>query len=161
MYRRPLLPHDLRPPESWAGPGFTARPLRLTDARDDLAAVPASATRLRGAMDPADPWPEGLALHENRVDLGCPEREFTAGHSCTWSLRDPDDRRCLGCACLYPADRAGADAMAFWSVRMGHTERDPAVGAAFRALIAALPLTCALPGRDAPWPIWRARPPRT
>lgn len=160
MYRRPLLPHGLRPPECWSGPGFAARPLRLTDARDDLAAVRASAARLQGSMDPADPWPQGLTLHENRVDLGWHEREFTAGHSYAWTLRDPGDRICIGCAYLYPADRAGVEAMAFWWLRTGHQALDSPVGTAFRALIAALPLTCAFPGRDEPWPDWLARPPR-
>ncbi len=160
MYRRPLLPDGLRPPESWAGPGFAARPLRLADAEDDFAAVLASADRLRGAMDPDDPWPAGLSLHENRVDLGWHEREFTAGHSYAWTLRDPADRLTLGCAYLYPADRAGFDAMAFWWVRTGHEALDAPVGDAFRALIAALPLTCAFPGRDQFWPNWRALPRR-
>lgn len=158
MYRRPLLPHGLRPPATWAGPGFAARPLRLADAEDDLAAVLASADRLRGAMDPEDPWPEGLTLHENRVDLGWHEREFTAGHSYAWTLRDPRDRDTLGCAYLYPADRAGPDAMAYWWLRSGHEGLDAPVGTAFRALIAALPLACAFPGRDPSWAEWRARP---
>jgi hypothetical protein len=59
MYKRPLLPLGVRPPDTFAGPGFIARPLRLSDAEDDFEAVMASADRLRGAMDPADPWPEG------------------------------------------------------------------------------------------------------
>jgi hypothetical protein len=157
MYKRPLLPAGRRPPDSFAGPGFIARPLRLTDAEDDFDAVMASADRLRGAMDPADPWPDGLALHENRVDLGWHEREFTAGHSYAWTVRDPEDRLTLGCAYLYPADREGFDAMAFWWARTGHEALDAPLGAAFRALIAALPLACAFPGRDQPWEDWQAR----
>ena len=160
MYKRPLLPHGLRPPETFAGPGFIARPLRLTDAEDDFAAVVASADRLRGHMDPADPWPEGMTLHENRVDLGWHEREFTAGHSFAWTVRDPDDRQVLGCCYLYPSDREGFDAMAFWWARTVHEGLDAPLGQAFRALIAALPLGCAFPGRDQPWADWQARAPR-
>lgn len=160
MYRRPLVPDGLRPPDRWGGPGFAARPLRLADAKDDLAAVLASADRVRGAMDPDDPWPDGLTLHENRVDLGWHEREFTAGHSYAWTLRDLADCLTIGCAYLYPADRTGPDAMAFWWLRTGYEALDTPVGTAFRALIAALTLTCAFPGRDEPWPRWQARPPR-
>ena len=160
MYRRPLLPDGLRPPDTWEGPGFAARPLRLADAEEDFAAVQSSAARLRGHMDPADPWPEGLTLYENRVDLGWHEREFTSGHSFAWTLRDPEDRHTLGCAYLYPADRQGPDAMAFWWVRTGFEALDTPVGTGFRRLIAALPLTCAFPGRDEPWHAWHSRTPR-
>lgn len=158
MYRRPLLPRGERPPEIWAGPGFAARPLRLRDAHDDLAAVLASTDRLRGHMDPDDPWPEGLSLEENRIDLAWHEREFTAGHSYAWTLRDPPDTRTLGCAYLYPADREGPDAMAFWWVRNGYEPLDPDVGATFRAMIARLPVITAFPGRDESWSKWRTRP---
>jgi hypothetical protein len=154
MYKRPLLPNGIRPPERFAGAGFIARPLRLADAEDDFAAVMDSAARLRGAMDPDDPWPEGLTLPENMVDLGWHEREHTAGHSFAWTLRDPDDRLTLGCAYLYPSDRAGFDAMAFWWLRTGHEALDAPLGAAFRALLAKLPLTTALPGRDIAWHDW-------
>ncbi len=160
MYKRPLLPAGERPPDTFAGPGFIARPLRLTDAEDDFEAVIASADRLRGHMDPADPWPEGLSLHENRVDLGWHEREHTAGHSFAWTVRDPEDRLTLGCAYLYPADRAGFEAMAFWWVRSGFEPLDAPLGAAFRAVLANLPLTCAFPGRDQAWSDWQALPAR-
>jgi len=159
MYRRPLLPDGLRPPEAWGGPGWLARPLRLADAEADFAAVMASADRLRGWMDPDDSWPDGMTLHENRVDLGWHEREFTAGHSYAWTVIEDarEGERVLGCCYLYPSDREGFDAMAFWWVRTGSEGLDPALGAAFRALIAGLPVTCAFPGRDQGWPDWRAR----
>lgn len=160
MYHRPLLPRGLRPPEHFSGPGFAARPLRLADAEADFEAVMASAARLRGWMDPEDPWPIGLTLRENRVDLGWHEREFTSGHSYAWTLRDPGDRMVIGCAYLYPSDRAGPEAMAFWWMRTGFEALDDAVGTAFRGLIAALPVACAFPGRDEDWAAWRARPPR-
>lgn len=160
MYRRPLLAHDRRPPETFAGAGFLARPLRLSDAEADFEAVMASADRLKGAMDPADTWPDGLTLHENRVDLGWHEREFTLGHSFAWTIVAPEGAPTLGCAYLYPADRTGADAMAFWWLRPEADALGPAVEAAFRALLAGLPLDTALPGRDISWDDWRARPPR-
>ncbi len=150
MYHRPLLPRGIRPPDTFAGPGFAARPLRLADAAGDFAAVMASTERLRGWMDPADPWPDGLTLHENRVDLGWHEREFTSGHSYAWTVRDPHDRLTLGCCYLYPSDVPGFDAMAFWWVRTGFEALDAPLGDAFQVLIATLPVSCCFPGRDHP-----------
>ncbi len=158
MYHRPLLPDGLRPPECWGGPGWQARPLRLSDAEADFEAVMASAERLRGWMDPDDPWPEAMTLDENRVDLGWHEREFTSGHSYAWTV--VEGARVVGCCYLYPSDREGPAAMAFWWVRTGSEALDTPLGAAFRALIAALPVTCAFPGRDEGWQAWRARPVR-
>lgn len=160
MYRRPLLPPGFDPPRRVEGEGFVLRPLLLADAESDFEAVVASAARLRGAMDPDDRWPEGLTLHENRVDLGWHEREFTQGHSFAFTVVAPDERRTLGCAYVYPSDRAGFAAMAFWWVRTGEPERlDAAVGARFRAMVAAWPLApVAFPGRDQPWVAWRALP---
>jgi hypothetical protein len=157
MYKRPLLPPGAAAPLSIEGPGFRMRPLRLADAEKDYEAVMASAVRLRGWMDPDDPWPEGLTLHENRVDLGWHEREFTSGHSFAWTVVAPDESRVLGCAYLYPSDRPDYAAMAFWWVRTGAPEGlDAAVGAAFRAALADLPLSpVAFPGRDVPWSAWK------
>ncbi len=160
MYRRPLLPDGQRPPETFSGPGFEARPLRLADAEADHEAVIASRDRLRGSMDPGDTWPDGLTLHENRVDLGWHEREFTLGHSFAWTIVAPGGAPTLGCAYLYPADREGAEAMAFWWVRPEADDLAPGIEAAYRAVLAALPLEIALPGRDIGWDDWRARPPR-
>ncbi len=160
MYSRPLLPNGPQPPETFAGPGFVARPLRLSDAEADFEAVMAARGRLVGWMDPASDWPIGLTLHENRVDLGWHEREFTQGHSFAWTILAEAGAPTIGCAYLYPADRAGADAMAFWWLRPEADAAGPAFETGFRALLAALPLETALPGRDIPWTDWLARPPR-
>ena len=177
MYRRKLLPEGAAPPETVRGDGFLMRPLRLADAEADYAAVMATQAQLRGWMDPDDPWPEGLTLHENRVDLGWHEREFTLGHSFAWTVIAPEGARTddapegarpadapegphvLGCAYLYPSDRAGYAAMAFWWARKGAADLDGAIGAVFREMLAVLPLApIAFPGRDIGWEAWRALP---
>lgn len=155
MYHRPLLPHGLRPPDQWGGPGWLARPLRLSDAEADFEAVMASADRLRGGMDPDDHWPDGLTLQENRVDLGWHEREFTSGHSYAWTV--VEGARVVGCCYVYPSDMAGWDAMAFWWVRTGHEGLEAPLAAAFRAVIADLGVACAFPGRDQGWDGWRTQ----
>jgi hypothetical protein len=160
MYSRPLLRDGPAPPETFSGPGFHARPLRLADAEADYEAVMAARDRLIGGMDPDSRWPEGLTLHENRVDLGWHEREFTLGHSFAWTILAPGGTPTLGCAYLYPSDRAGAEAMAFWWLRPEAGALAPAVEGAFRALLNALPLTMAFPGRDIAWDDWLGRPTR-
>jgi hypothetical protein len=160
MYRRPLLPAGVMVPERVEGDRFRLRPLLLADAEADYAAVMESAARLRGFMDPGSDWPEGLTLHENQVDLGWHEREFTIGHSFAWTVVAPDESRCLGCAYLYPSDKAGFDAMAFWWVRESALALDAAVGAVFRGMLAGLPLGVAYPGREIVWPEWEALPAR-
>ena len=161
MYSRKLLPPGTSVPETLAGNGFLLRPLRLADAEADFEAVTASAERLRGWMNPGSTWPDGLTLYENRVDLGWHEREFTEGHSFAWTITTPDGARVIGCAYLYPSDRLGYDAMAYWWMRTGETGRDAAVGAAFRGLIANLPLArVAFPGRDVGWDVWQRLAPR-
>ncbi len=158
MYSRPLLPDGQRPPDTFSGEGFFARPLLLADAEADFEAVMASAARLRGGMDPESTWPDGLTLHENRVDLGWHEREFTQGHSYAWTVVAPTGTPTIGCAYLYPSDRAGPDAMAFWWLRPEADAVGPEFDEAFRALLADLPLVTAFPGRDTGWDEWRARP---
>jgi hypothetical protein len=158
MYRRPLLPRGFVAPERVEGDGFRLRPLRLADAEMDYEAVMESAGRLRGFMDPASEWPEGLTLHENRVDLGWHEREFTLGHSFAWTVVARDESRCLGCAYLYPSDKAEFETMAFWWVRECALAFDAAVGAVFRGMLAGLPLGVAFPGRDMAWAAWEALP---
>ena len=161
MYSRPLLPKDQRPPETFSGEGFLARPLRLADAEADFEAVMAARDRLIGGMDPDSDWPEGLTLHENRVDLGWHEREFTLGHSFAWTIIAPEGAPTLGCAYLYPADRPGADAMAFWWLRPEADHLAEPFERAWRAMLATLPLTVAFPGRDIAWDDWLARPERS
>jgi RimJ/RimL family protein N-acetyltransferase len=159
MYRRPLLPEGASPPETIRGDGFLMRPLRLADAEADYEAVMESERRLRGWMDPDDPWPEGLTLHENRIDLGWHEREFSLGHSFAWTVVEADGPRVLGCAYLYPSDRAGHAAMAFWWARESAADLDGAIGAVFREMLAGLPLApIALPGREIGWEDWLAPP---
>ncbi len=159
MYRRRLLPEGVSPPKAIRGEGFLMRPLLLADAEADYEAVMETAARLRGFMDPEDDWPDGLTLHENRVDLGWHEREFTLGASFAWTVVEPDGPRVLGCAYLYPSDRAGYAAMAFWWARESAQALDGPIGAAFRGVLAGLPVgRVAFPGREIAWDEWMALP---
>jgi hypothetical protein len=160
VYRRPLLPRGTTAPLRLEGDGFVLRPLTVHDVVRDFDAVMSSAERLRGHMDPDDPWPHGLTLEENLVDLGWHQRETTSGHSFAFTVVTPDEAQCLGCTYLYPSDKAGFDAMAFWWVRTSEVAGglDARLGGAFRSWLERdwPPLRIAFPGRDQPWDAWRS-----
>ncbi|MEO1089367.1 MAG: GNAT family N-acetyltransferase [Pseudomonadota bacterium] len=159
-YRRPLLPDGVVPPLVLEGAGFRLRPLTIHDLVRDYDAVMSSVDRLRGAMDPSSAWPVGLTLEDDLIDLAWHQREFTLGHSFAYSVVSPDEVRCLGCAYVYPSDRWGFDAMAFYWVRASEaaTGLDERLGVAFRAWLRDdWPLdTIAFPGRDVAWADWAA-----
>ncbi|TVQ34432.1 MAG: GNAT family N-acetyltransferase [Geminicoccaceae bacterium] len=161
-YRRPLLPGGMVAPTRLQGKGFVLRPLTIHDVVKDYDAVMSSVDRLVGHMDPVSDWPRGLSLEANLVDLAWHQREFTMGHSFAYTVVRPDDARCLGCAYVYPSDRAGYAAMAFWWVRTSEAETglDDRLGRAFRQWLEAdWPLRpIAFPGRDIGWDRWRTLP---
>ena len=92
---------------------------------------------LPGFMEPGSRWPEGLTVEENLIDLAWHHREFTLRHSFAYTVLDPAGERCLGCAYLYPSDRAGFDAMAFYWARGFDADLDRRIGAAFRSMLRA------------------------
>lgn len=75
-------------------------PLGPAQAEEDFAVVTASEQVLTGVF--GNPWPIGLTLDENRIDMGWHDREFTARRSFAWIIRDTQNAY-LGCAYLYPA----------------------------------------------------------
>ncbi|GIX13091.1 MAG: hypothetical protein KatS3mg118_1050 [Paracoccaceae bacterium] len=86
--------------------------LTLADADEDYAAVMESAEAL--AAQSHDGWPAGLTEEENRIDLAWHQREFTAGRSFAWVIRDGRGAY-LGCAYVYPSIAGLAEAeVRFW-----------------------------------------------
>ena len=158
MYARPLVPAAFQVPARLDAPGFHLRMLAVADLIKDYDAVMSSAEHLQGVMDPTDPWPRGMTLEEDLVDLGWHQREFTLRHSFAYTVMSPDESVCLGCCYLYPSDRPGYDAMAFYWVRASEAQTglDTRLGQAFRTWLAtSWPFRqIAFPGRDIPWSEW-------
>jgi hypothetical protein len=157
MYSRPLVPADFDVPARCDGPGFHLRMLTVRDVVLDYAAVMESEVRLVGFMDPASAWPRGLTIEENLIDLGWHQREFTSRHSFAYTVMNDAEDRCLGCCYVYPSDRAGWDAMAYyWCREREYREGlDDTLGRVFRGMLATWPLPrIAFPGRDIPWARW-------
>jgi len=158
MYSRPLVPASFQVPARLDAPGFHLRMLTVNDLIKDYDAVMSSVEHLQGVMDPVDPWPRGMTLEEDLVDLGWHQREFLLRHSFAYTVMNADESVCLGCCYLYPSDRAGYDAMAFYWVRASEaaTGLDARLGQAFRTWLATQwPFRrIAFPGRDIPWSEW-------
>jgi hypothetical protein len=153
MYSRPLVPIDFIVPERINGDGFHLRMLTVHDVIKDFAAVMDCADWLPGFMEPGSAWPRGLTIEENLIDLGWHQREFTQRHSFAYTVMNEDESRCLGCCYLYPGDRPGFDAMAFYWAR--EKAMDEALGAVFRASLGRWPFKrIAFPGRDTSWQDW-------
>lgn len=111
-----MIPHP-----DFAGPGvpevlplgpYVLTMLTGADVDEDYACVMGSAGVLRGLF--ALSWPDDLTRAYNLTDLHWHHREFTAGRSFAWIIRDGAGVY-LGCAYLFPdiASKGRGEAV-FW-----------------------------------------------
>jgi hypothetical protein len=158
MYARPLVPEGFHVPPRLDGDGFHLRMLSVHDVVKDYAAVMESEARLIRFMNPHGTWPRDLTIEENLIDLGWHQREFTLRHSFAYTVMNDDESRCLGCCYIYPSDRPGYDAMAYYWAREAEYRDgfDTVLGEAFRRFLGKdWPFQrVAFPGRDIPWQEW-------
>ena len=88
-----VVPNELRVKE------FLIRPLRVSDAEVDYAAVMDSKAMLR--MMSQSTWPsDDFTLEMNRKDLAEHEQEHDERIAFTYTVLDPTERICLGCVYL-------------------------------------------------------------
>jgi len=136
--------------------------LTVDDVVKDFEAVTASRATLKGVMSATGPWPEGLTIKENLIDLGWHQREFTQRHSFAYTVMSNDESQCLGCCYIYPSDKQGFEVMAFYWARGDEWGRGPdeRLGKAFRDWLKRdWPFrSIAFPGRDIPWSEWERLP---
>jgi hypothetical protein len=158
-YWRRLVPDDFAVPTRLDADGFHLRMLTVNDLVKDYDAVMSSETRLRGSMNPDSDWPTGLTIEDDLIDLGWHQREFLQRRSFAYTVMSPDETVCLGCCYIYPSDKSGFEAKAFWWVRSSALADglDERLGAAFRAwLQSRWPFKhVAFPGRDIAWSAWQ------
>ena len=149
-------------PRRLTGEAFHLRMLTVDDLVKDFDAIIASRTTLPAIMPPGDPWPEGVTLTGNLIDLGWHQREFTLRHSFAYTVMAPDESQCLGCCYIDPSDRQGYEVMASYWVRGDRLTGglEASVGQAFRDWLRRdWPFQeIAFPGRDIPWDKWMALP---
>ncbi|WP_375268556.1 hypothetical protein [Phenylobacterium sp.] len=154
-----FVPPDFDIPRRLETPDFILRPLTIHDLLKDYAAVMTSVERLQGVFGPGSDWPRpDMTLEEDLADLGWHQVEFERRTSFAFTVMAPDEGQCLGCAYLYPSERAGFDAKAYCWVRASAADLDAALFAAFRDwLLSAWPFArVAFPGREIAWADWTA-----
>jgi RimJ/RimL family protein N-acetyltransferase len=117
-----FYPDDATVPDELRTDEFLLRPPRAADADLDYEAVMATQETLRRFS--GGRWPRSdFTLEENLVDLQEHEVDFRARRGFTYTVMDPTESRCLGCAYAYPPreeDGGGArdhDAVVWFWVR--------------------------------------------
>ncbi|MDP1872638.1 hypothetical protein [Phenylobacterium sp.] len=156
-----FVPADFAIPQGFRTPDFVLRPLTIHDLIKDYAAVMSSRERLLGVFGPGADWPRAdMSLEEDLVDLGWHQGEFDRRRSFAYTVMALQDGggegECLGCAYIYPAERAGYEAKAYCWVRTSAAALDEALFTGLRDWVAAQwPFArVAYPGRDISWADW-------
>ncbi len=99
------------PREVEVGP-FVLTPLSPGYLDEDFTVVKESESVLTGLF--GDPWPKGLTLEDNLIDLRRHDEEFEAKQAFSWIVRS-NKREYLGCAYLYPTtDQRGEGHIFTW-----------------------------------------------
>jgi hypothetical protein len=143
--------------------GYYLRPVSAADTDLDYPAVMGSQQRLWSIFGAA--WGRPLATmtyQQDRRDLARHEAEIAAHESFNYALLDDAETVLLGCVCIDPPEKAGADAEICWWIA------DEKAGTELqRALDAFVPpwIADAWPfgrpryvGRDLSWADWLALP---
>ena len=146
-----FVSNDFSVPLRLEHPRFVLRPLSINDVVSDYAAVMTSARELQGLFGPGSDWPLNLTFEQDLIDLGWHHKEFQRRTSFAYTMRNPDESECWGCAYVYPTEREGFDAEAYCWVRTSHAaELDPVLFAALKDwLIGIWPFRrVAYPGRE-------------
>jgi hypothetical protein len=138
--------------------------LTINDLVKDYDAVMSSVEHIRSSfnLDPEEPWPEGLTLEEDLIDLGWHQREFTLGSSFAYTVMDLDESTCLGCVYLNPTAKRGYDVSITMWVRASELPNglDQQLFQSVKTWIESeWPFSNpAFPGRDIPVATWNALP---
>jgi hypothetical protein len=91
-----FYPEDATVPQGLRTEEFHLRPLRVSDAEIDYAAVMDSKLMLRVMSQGS--WPsDDFTLEMNRKDLDKHEKEHDERTAFTYTVLDPTERICLGC----------------------------------------------------------------
>lgn len=158
----PFVNDEFAVPEELVTPDFRLRMLTIHDVVKDYEAVIVSKPQLLELFPQWGPWPEGLTLEDDLIDLAWHQREFTIRNSFAYTVVSLDGSRIVGCVYINPTRAVGYDAeVLFWARESAQGDpADRALEAAVRGWVAtewqfANP---AFPGRDMSWEEWKAIP---
>ena len=157
-YWQQFVAADFNVPERLEAEGFHLRMLTVNDLVKDYDAVMSSVEVLKGHLSPTSSWPEGLTIEDDLIDLGWHQREFLRRRSFSYTVMSPDETICLGCCYIYPSEKYGFDAQAFWWVRTSALSSglDEKLGKVFQEWLRdRWPFKqVAFPGRYISWSDW-------
>ena len=158
-----LVPPSFDPPPRLETDPFVVRPLTITDAEQDYAAVVGSRDRLEGVFGPSSEWPPAdLTLAQNRLDVAWHHKEFQRRDAFTYAVVDPADTVEFGCCYIQPTRHSAYDAAVYFWVSASGVERSLAepIETRLREWITdEWPFAAvAYPGRDIPWSDWEPQP---
>lgn len=149
---KPLVPVDFEVPVRLETVRFLLRPLLISDVVKDYDAVMTSTDHLRGLFGTQSNWPlPNLTFEQDLIDLGWHHKEFQRRTSFAYTVVDPSEDLCLGCAYIYPTRRETYDAEAYCWIRQSHAaELDGLLYEAFKNwLESSWPFRrVAFPGRE-------------
>jgi len=123
VYNQSLLPDSFDVPEVLETARMRLRPLTITDAVKDYAAVMESEERLRTIYEPGGEWPQGLTLEQNIIELGWHQTEFQMRTSFAYTVADLDETQLLGCVYIYPTRKPDYDAEITMWVRQSQVQK--------------------------------------
>lgn len=118
----PLVPADFDIPAGLETEDFRLRMLTIHDVIKDFEAVMSSVDHLVGIFGDDSPWPVGLTIEQDLIDLGWHQKEFQRRSSFTYTVMSLDEARCLGCVYILPPEGPGAGADVFLWARQSEYE---------------------------------------
>ncbi|HEY1758718.1 MAG TPA: hypothetical protein VGG72_25325 [Bryobacteraceae bacterium] len=153
---QPFVPSGFVVPLRVEHPQFTLRPLLISDVVKDYDAVMTSVGHLKGVFGPKSDWPSvELSLEQDLIDLGWHHKEFQRRSSFAYTMMNPEESQCLGCAYIFPTVYEGFDAEAYCWVRASHVkELDQLLFDTLKSWIRnSWPFQRVIfPGREPTWP---------
>ena len=161
-----LVPDNFEVPVELELDGLRLRKLTVVDVEKDYEAVMSSLHHLQGTFGPADEWPPpGLTREQNLSDLQRHQREFQERKSFTYTVRDWDETRYLGCVYIQPSDKAAYDSrVILWVIAAEAGKgRDRRIFHCIKKWIEVeWPFKkVAYPGREIAWEKWESLEPRS
>ena len=115
MYNKPIVPDTFQIPLVERTNRCLFRPLTVRDVDRDFDAVISSREYLIDYFKPETPWPDGLTIEQNLIDLGWHEYEFQNRTSFAYTITALKDELTLGCCYIYPSHLDGHEvSVSYW-----------------------------------------------
>lgn len=157
----PFVPSEFAVPDGLDTGEFRLRMLTVHDLVKDYDAVMTSVAHL-ATVWPGSPWPAGLTLEQNLIDLGWHQKEFQMRRSFAYTVVRPDESSVVGCVYINPSRKQSFDAAVFLWARQSELAggMEQRLHDAVRSwILERWPFRSpAFPGRDTSWDVWNAAP---